>query len=70
MLAAFDVDVHDGAEQAIAFLETEPPPFFRQMVLDRLVEEMGEDPGFDPDESMDSPENLRALEKVRTFFDL
>ncbi len=69
VLAAFDADVHKGAEQAVAFLQTDPPPFFGQLVLDRLAEEMGEDPGFDSDESMESPVNQRAIERVRNFFD-
>ncbi len=68
ILRWFDTEPDRGAALAVEFLTDDAPPFFRQTVIDRLVEIMGDDPGFVATESMDSPENQDALARVRARF--
>ena len=56
------------AAAAIGFLEDAPPRFYVELVIERLEQTMGEPAGFQAEESMDSPANRRAIERVRAFF--
>jgi hypothetical protein len=62
---AIGSDPEAGVARALRFLATDPPPFFRSTVIERLSEWFGADPGFAEDEPMDSPANRRALDAVR-----
>ena len=64
VLAVLRVGGDGSVEAAIDFLRTEPPPFFRDQVLDELTAALGSDPGFRRDEPMDSPANEEAARRA------
>jgi zinc/manganese transport system permease protein len=70
VVAALEVGGPGAAALAIEFLKGDPPPFYREQVVRKVVELMPEDPGFAEDESLDSPANRRALERVLSHFGL
>ncbi len=70
ILKALEQGSSEGAEQAIAFLESAPPRFYAELVIEGLEQAIGEPAGFAADEGMDSPANRRALERVRAFYGL
>jgi hypothetical protein len=70
VLQALDADPPRGVALALALLREDPPPFHRERVIDRLAAVLGEDPGFDPGASMESPVNREALERIERRFDL
>jgi len=53
---------------AIEFLRGDPPPFYCELVMEKLTEAMPEDPGFIAGECLHSPTNRRALERVLSHF--
>jgi zinc/manganese transport system permease protein len=67
--AALDREAVRGAALALEFLRGDPPPFFREQIVERLTEVMGRDPGFVADEGIDSPVNQRAMDEVAGFID-
>jgi len=69
ILKALEKDGPEGARQAVAFLESAPPRFYAELVIEKLGHAMGQPTGFAADESMDSPANRKAIERVRTFFE-
>lgn len=68
ILSTFDADPGRAATMAIEFLSDDAPPFFKQMVVDRLTEAMGADPGLVVDEPMESAGNTAALARIRSHF--
>ncbi len=68
VLRALEVDGPGGVPLAVEFLKSNPPPFYRERVMRQLAQMMAEDPGFAEDESLDSPGNWRALEKLTAHF--
>lgn len=57
---ALELDIHMGAFMALAFLENDPPLFFRQNVISKLSEATGEEYGFDVSQPFSSEVNQQA----------
>jgi zinc/manganese transport system permease protein len=62
---ALKLDVAAGASLALEFLETDPPLFFREQVVEELKESTGEDMGFDASLPFVDAANQRAAAKLR-----
>ena len=67
---ALEADGPAGARMALRFLGSDPPAFFRDRVIEKLGEVMGEDPGFAEGEDLDSPANRRAVTRVKSHFEI
>jgi zinc/manganese transport system permease protein len=68
VVEALEVSGPAAVALAIEFLRDDPPPFYRELVMQKLTGLMPEDPGFDADECLHSPANRRALERVLAHF--
>jgi ABC-type Mn2+/Zn2+ transport system permease subunit len=67
---ALEIDPGVGAGLAIELLRTDPPLFYRQMVIDALSEAMGERVGFDASQPFAAADNQRAAAAVAERYEL
>jgi len=62
VLRAIEDDLPSGLDLALAFLEEDPPLFFRQLVVDKLNESLEEPLGFDVTRPFADPVNRKVAE--------
>lgn len=68
ILLQLEANPEDGATLAVAFLRSDPPPFFRSRVVEELNRRMEPDPGFVSGEDVRSAANQEALRRVTLYF--
>jgi zinc/manganese transport system permease protein len=68
VLEALRADHKSGVAMALRYLRTDPPPFYREEVIEVLVASMESPPAFNVEEGMDSAVNREALKAVAEFF--
>jgi len=63
---AADVDISTGVALALAFLDDDPPLFYRQTVIERLEKALGRPLGYDVSKPAADPGNQEAVAALRT----
>ena len=70
LLLGTDAERRTGVRLALEFLSTDPPLFFRQVVLDKLDEVTGRDTGFDVAEPFTAAGNREAADGLASEYGL
>lgn len=69
VLQAVEDDLSSGLPLALAFLEEDPPLFFRQLVVDKLNESLEEPLDFDVTQPFADPANRKAVDDLTRSLD-
>ena len=65
VLRAIELDRKAGADLALEYLKQDPPLFFRQSVIDELIEAAGKPLPFQTDQPFTAPANQEAVRQLR-----